>query len=315
VNPDEILITTGSQQCLDLAAKCFVDPGDAVLIERPGYLGAIQALSFFSPKFVSVGLTGDGPDLDELERAISTHKPKMFYIVPNFQNPSGQTYGLEKRRMAAEILSGTDTVLVEDDPYGELRYVGEHQAPVYSYCRSPRILLGSFSKIVAPGMRLGWAVAGDEIRAKLVTAKQAADLHTSTLNQHIMHAFVTMFDVDEHIAKIRERYGAQRQAMLDAVAEHFPAEASITHPEGGMFLWVELPRGLSSMALFDEAIKHDVAFVPGTPFYAGKSGENTLRLNFSNADEATIAEGVARLGRCMKDFIARQGKKAKGAVS
>lgn len=306
VGPDEIIITTGSQQCLDLAAKCFIDRGAPVLIERPGYLGAIQAFSFYGPEFLSVRLLGDGPDLDELEELISTRRPRLFYAVTNFQNPSGQTYGLEKRRAAGEMLSDSETVLLEDDPYGELRYVGEDLPPLSSFCRGPRILLGSFSKIAAPGLRLGWAVAGKQIRDKLITAKQAADLHTSSLTQRIMHAYLTMYDIDGHIRKIRARYGAQREAMLAAIAEHFPPEAKVTNPEGGMFLWVELPAGLSSMALLEKAVKMDVAFVPGMPFYTDGSGENTLRLNFSNSDESTIVEGISRLGECISEFIAEK---------
>lgn len=306
VDPEDVVITTGSQQCLDLVAKCFIDPGDTVLLERPGYLGAIQALSYFDPEFAGVRLADDGPDLEEMSGLIEAHRPKLFYAVPNFQNPSGLSYGREKRRAAGEMLSTSGTLLLEDDPYGELRYVGRDQPPVYSFCAGPRILLGSFSKTVSPGLRLGWAVAGRDIREKLTTAKQAADLHSSSLTQRIMHAYLSMFDLDEHICAIRARYGAQREAMLEAVAEHFPPEAHTTRPEGGMFLWVTLPEGLSSMALFDKAIRREVAFVPGKPFYVDGSGENTLRLNFSNADEGSIKEGIRRLGRCIEEFIAER---------
>ena len=307
VLPDEIIITTGSQQCLDLTAKCLVDRREAVLIERPGYLGAIQAMSFFGPEFVSVRLEGDGPDIAELQALLATRKPRLFYAVTNFQNPSGQTYSMEKRRLAGEILSDASTVLLEDDPYGELRYAGEDLPPLYAFCRGPRILLGSFSKIAAPGLRLGWAVCGNDIREKLITAKQAADLHTSSLTQRIMYEFLNLFDIDEHIEKIRERYGAQCKAMIRAAAEHFPPDARITEPEGGMFLWVELPAGLSSLELFERAVTENVAFVPGTPFFADGSGENTLRLNFSNTDEEAIDTGIRRLGRCMEQFFKEKG--------
>jgi 2-aminoadipate transaminase len=290
-----------------LAGKCFVDRGDVVLLERPGYLGAIQALSFFGPEFASVGLTGDGPDLAELQALLRSGRPKLFYAVTNFQNPSGQTYGLETRRSAGDMLSDNGAVVLEDDPYGELRYVGEDLPPLYSFCRGPRILLGSFSKIAAPGLRLGWAVAEREIRDKLITAKQAADLHASSLTQRIMYEFLNLYDIDEHIDKIRKRYGAQCKAMIRAAAEHFPPDAKITEPRGGMFLWVELPAGLSSTELFERAIAENVAFVPGTPFYADGSGENTLRLNFSNTDEEAIESGMRRLGRCMEEFMEAKG--------
>ncbi|WP_432737800.1 PLP-dependent aminotransferase family protein [Maridesulfovibrio sp. FT414] len=305
VDADEILITSGSQQCLDLLGKVFLNAGDNVLIERPGYLGAIQSFSIFQANFLTVGLENDGPDLSELEKVLDENEIKMFYAVTNFQNPSGLTYSPEKRKGVAEILSGRDIIFVEDDPYGELRFMGDFHKPVVrGFLEENGILLGSFSKVAAPGFRLGWMVCPGDIRDKMIIAKQASDLHTSTFAQRVIHRYVTDFSLDDHIEKIRERYGNQREVMVKSIEEYFPAEVKVTRPEGGMFLWVTLPEGMSSMDLFDEAIKNKVAFVPGRPFYVDGTGENTFRLNFSNSDEARIVEGIKRLGAGIKDFLA-----------
>lgn len=303
VDPDEIIITTGSQQCLDMIAKVFIDRGDKVLVERPGYLGAIQAFSIFEPEFVTVALQEDGPDMEELEQVLSGGDVKLFYAVPNFQNPSGMSYGSKKRRLVADLLVEKGITFVEDDPYGELRFMGSDHRTLYGLTGGRSLLLGSFSKIAAPGFRLGWIVAKGELRDKLVIAKQASDLHTSTLTQRIMAEYVLNNDIDEHIAKIRERYGRQRNVMVEAVKEYLPAQVRCSEPEGGMFLWLTLPEGCSAMDLFDMAIKEKVAFVPGRPFYVDGSGENTLRLNFSNSSEERIKEGIKRLGACLQGFL------------
>ena len=303
VDPDQIIVTTGSQQALDLMAKVFVDRGDAIVMESPGYLGAIQAFSMFEPSYRPVPLMEDGPDLDALAKALDG--ARLFYAVTTFQNPSGLTYSEEKRRAVADLLRDTDVIFAEDNPYGELRFSGEHLPPVFSHRPENSLLLGTFSKIAAPGFRIGWVVAGDDIRPSLVKAKQAADLHTSTVNQAVLHRWLMDNDLDEHVARIRESYGSQCRAMLAAVDAYFPEEVRITRPEGGMFLWATLPEGLSSRELFDLAIAEKVAFVPGDPFYVDGGGASTLRLNYSNADEATVDEGIKRLGNCMKAYLAR----------
>ncbi|MEF2230800.1 MAG: PLP-dependent aminotransferase family protein [Pseudodesulfovibrio sp.] len=295
VDPDSILITTGSQQILDISAKVFLDRGDKVVIERPGYLGAIQAFSIFEPEFVTVSLENDGPNLAELEAAFKAGA-KCFYAVPNFQNPSGVSYSLEKREKVAALLDQYDVLFVEDDPYGELRFKGERLPSLYSLRTGDGLLCGSFSKIAAPGFRIGWVVAPKAIYDKLVIAKQAADLHTSTVAQAILRRYLETNDIEAHVALIRERYGRQRDCMVEMVRTYFPESVTITEPEGGMFLWATLPEGTSSMDLFDQAIRQKVAFVPGRPFYVDGSGENTLRLNFSNSDPARIEEGIRRLG-------------------
>ena len=303
VDPDDILVTTGSQQILDIVAKVFLDKGDKVIIERPGYLGAIQAFSIFEPEFVTISLENDGPNLDELEAALKDGA-KCFYAVPNFQNPSGVSYSLEKRQKVAELCDKYGALFIEDDPYGELRFMGEDMPSVYSFCKTPSILCGSFSKIAAPGFRIGWVVVSEKtIYDKLVVAKQASDLHTSTVAQAIMRRYMETNDIESHVDLIRERYGRQRACMVEMIKKYFPSEVTITEPEGGMFLWATLPEDMSSMDLFDVAIKDKVAFVPGRPFYVDGSGENTLRLNFSNSDEAKIEEGIMRLGRSIDSFL------------
>ena len=302
VSPEDIVITTGSQQCLDLIGKIFLDPGDRVVFERPGYLGAIQAFAMYEPEMVSVGLEADGPDLDELAAVLPGSK--LFYAVPNFQNPSGLSYSEAKRAAVAGMLAG-GPVFVEDDPYGELRFRGEPQRPMFGREGLTGILLGSFSKVAAPGLRLGWVAAPHEIREQIVTAKQAADLHTSSFTQAVLMRYLEDNDIDAHIALIRERYGRQCESMLEAALRHFPEEAVLTEPEGGMFLWCTLPPAISVMELFECAVEQKVAFVPGHPFHVDGGGNNTMRLNFSNVDEATIDEGMRRLGRAMKRFLRR----------
>lgn len=301
-SPDEVLITTGSQQALDLIAKVFLDPGDGLVVERPGYIGAIQSFSVFGPDFRPVTLTERGIDCAELERVLKAGGVKAMYLVPSFQNPSGITYDLETRKKVAELAAEHGVLLVEDNPYGELRFKGEALAPVRKYAQGPAILLGTFSKIVAPGLRVGWLVAPQELRDQLVTAKQASDLHTSSLTQRIIHRFLTDNDLEAHIASIRRRYGAQRDRMVAAIDERFPQGVSSTKPEGGMFLWVTLPGEVSARKLFEEALARNVAFVPGRPFYL-EEVDNTFRLNFSNASLPAIDEGMNRLAACLAEHL------------
>ena len=303
VNADEILITNGSQQALDLISKVFLNKGDDVLIERPGYLGAIQALSVFEPNFLTVRLNDDGVDLDSLETVLKNHPPKFFYTVPNFQNPSGLTYSIENRKKAAEILKRYDTVLIEDDPYGELRFIGENMPPIKTFLGENSILLGSFSKIVAPGMRLGWICANPEIMEKLIVVKQAADLHTNSFSQRAVCQYLEDNDLDLHISKIKKMYKSQRDCMVEMIGRYFPSQVNYTQPQGGMFLWVTLPAGMSSLKLFDLAAKVNVAFVPGDPFYVDENNANTLRLNYTNSNEEEIEEGIKRLGKAIKELM------------
>jgi len=305
VDPDQVLITTGSQQCLDLLGKLFIEKDDEVILERPSYLGTIQAFTMFEPRFVTVDLEEDGPNLDRAEALLATGRPKLFYAVPNFQNPSGLTYSRAKREALGALLRNhPETIFIEDDPYGELRFSGQHHQPVYAHTGGRSIMLGSFSKITVPGFRLGWMVAPPEIIRLAVKAKQAADLHSSTFNQFVIAEYLKKHSIDDHIAKITACYGSQAAAMVKTLEREAPEGVTFTRPEGGMFSWVTLPEGKGScMDLFNLAIAQKVAFVPGMPFYTDGGGQNTLRLNFSNASEQTIDEGITRLCRCMKDFL------------
>ncbi|MDP2849221.1 MAG: PLP-dependent aminotransferase family protein [Humidesulfovibrio sp.] len=313
VDPSDILITTGSQQALDLVAKVVINAGDVVVMEKPGYLGAIQAFTLFRPSWRSVPLENDGPDLDALEKAVAG--AKLFYAVTSFQNPSGLSYSEEKRAKVAEILSRHKIFFLEDDPYGELRFKGQALPPVYKQRPENSMLLGTFSKVAAPGFRLGWIVAKGEIMERLIIAKQAADLHTGSLDQMIVHQFLADNDFEAHVERIRELYGNQCRTMQASIAKHFPKNVHVTEPEGGMFLWVTLPENVSAMDVLKRAVECKVAFVPGAAFFVDGTGENTLRLNYSNADAATIDEGIKRLAACLGTCMAEANAGGPGAAA
>lgn len=306
LSADDILITSGSQQGLDLIGKTLINENDPVLIEEPAYLGAIQAFSVYRSRFLPVPLKADGIDPEAFGRTVNRHQPKLFYCVPNFQNPSGVTYSALNRREIARILKGQKTILVEDDPYSELRFRGERQDSFYSLIPQNTLLLGSFSKIIVPSFRIGWIAAEKKIREKLIIAKQASDLHSNVFCQKIIIRYLKDHDIDSHISRIREVYGRQREAMVRSIEEFFPPEAVCTKPEGGMFLWVTLPGKISASRVFEKALLHKVVFVPGDPFYIGKKNVNTMRLNYSCVDEETIREGIRRLGAVLKDMIRKK---------
>ncbi|OHD11513.1 MAG: aspartate aminotransferase [Spirochaetes bacterium GWB1_36_13] len=302
IDPEEILITNGSQQALDLLGKIFINHSDQILIEKPGYLGAIQCFSLYQPQFRSVSLKEDGICLDELETVLKKDKIKFFYGVPNFQNPSGITYSLSNRKELAKLLTRYSVNFIEDNPYGDLRFIGNDIPPVRSFMEEGGILLGSFSKTVVPSFRIGWVCAQKEIMNKLVIAKQGADLHTNYFSQRVVMQYLTDYNIENHINKIKESYKKQREKMVEAIEAYFPKGISYTRPEGGMFLWVELPSFISSMKLFEKAVAENVVFVPGSPFYL-EGGDNALRLNFSNSSEAVIDEGMRRLSKALKSFF------------
>jgi len=295
ISPDEILITNGSQQCLDLIGKILIDKGDHVAIERPGYLGAIQAFSLYEPVFHPVPLHPDGPDPLSLESVVAGYPAKLFYGVPNSQNPSGITYSKACRQEIAAILKDHDTIFVEDDAYGELRFDEKAPPSMWSHLPDKTIITGSFSKILAPGMRLGWVCAPGEIMEQAVIAKQASDLHSNYLCQRIASRYLEETNIDAHIAKIRAAYKSQCDLMIQTLEEEFPPSVTYTRPEGGMFVWVTLPDGCSSMEVFERALKENVAVLPGIPFYIDGGGMNTLRLNFSNSTDEKIVTGMRRL--------------------
>lgn len=297
-SPDDILLTNGSQQALDLIGKVMLNKGDQVLIEEPGYLGAIQALSLCEPEFLSVPLENNGIDVGKLEETLKKNKVKVMYTVPNFQNPTGLTYSLEKRQAVRDILAKYDVLLVEDDPYGELRFQGESLPYIGAgHLDEQSVLMGSFSKTVTPGMRLGYVVTKNkQLMRYLVTAKQGSDLHTNVFTQYAINEYLTNNSYEDHIKKIVDLYGQQASTMLAAMDEYFPKTVSYTRPEGGMFMWVTMEKGRSAMDLFNKAMEKKVAFVPGNPFYVGSPDVNTFRLNYTNATEEIIREGIKRLG-------------------
>lgn len=295
---DDILITNGSQQALDLLAKLFINPGDVIILEKPGYLGAIQAFGSYQPRFVTVPTDNDGINVEALEKAIQDHHPKLVYLTPTFQNPTGVTLSIDRRRAVTEIIEKYNVPLIEDDPYGELRYEGHTLPPIKSFDRFSQVIyLSTFSKTIAPGLRLGWIVAGQDLMQKLVLAKQGTDLHTSTLVQRAVHYYLTHSNVSNHIEAIRREYGQRRDVMLQEMKKNFPDHISWTRPEGGMFLWVTLPEHIDTSKLLEKAIEEKVAFVPGTPFYPNGGGLNTMRLNFSNSTPKQIKTGIQRLAR------------------
>ncbi|MCB8980547.1 MAG: PLP-dependent aminotransferase family protein [Ardenticatenaceae bacterium] len=303
VDPDEILITNGSQQGLDLVAKILLDPGDHVLVESPSYLGGIQAFTMYEPEFVPVPLREDGVDTAVLTQAAAHPQSKLFYALPNFQNPSGITYSRETRQAVSQILADNQIFLIEDDPYRELRFLGEDLPTIASFNRERAFLLGSFSKIVAPGFRMGWICAAAPLMDKLIIAKQGTDLHSNYVSQLIIHRYLQDNDLDAHIATIRAAYKAQREIMVAMIEECFPSEVTFTLPEGGMFLWVTLPPQLSAMDLFETAAQENVVFVPGAPFHVDGTGNNTLRLNFSNTSAEKIEVGMTRLAQAIKRMM------------
>lgn len=300
---DDVMITTGSQQILDLLGKVLLDKGDAVIVEKPTYLAAIQAFSMNQPVFYEVELTDEGLDIDELNAALDKGA-KMIYLIPNFQNPTGLTYTEEGRKQVREALSKHNIVVVEDDPYGELRFEGDSLGYIAGTNHPHGVVMGSFSKTVTPGFRMGYLLTKDhELLKNISIAKEAADLHTNVFSQYVIYDYLQHYDLDEHMVKIRELYRKQAQAMVNAMEEFFPEGVTFTKPEGGMFLWVTLPEGVSTMDLFPKALERNVAFVPGDPFYSEPGSRNTLRLNFTNADEETIRDGIRRLAEVLSEAI------------
>ena len=305
VSPDEVLITNGSQQCLDLIGKVFISPGDHIATERPGYLGAIQAFSLYEPQFHPVVLRDEGPDMAMFAHELDACPLRLFYGVPNSQNPTGITYSAGRRKEIGALLAGTGTVFVEDDAYGELNFDGIPLPSLRQYLPEQTVITGSFSKILAPGMRMGWVVAPEEIREQLVIAKQASDLHSNYLSQRIAYEYLRQQDIDAKIRAIRARYRDQCALMVRLIEELMPASVTCTKPRGGMFVWVTLPEGISSMEVFGQAIRRQVAVLPGCPFYTDGGGDNTLRLNFSNSDPEKIRAGVERLSEVIRGLGSR----------
>jgi 2-aminoadipate transaminase len=302
---DEVLITTGSQQALDLTGKLLIDEGDTVLCESPTYVGAISALNVFSPRWVEIPTDDEGMDVDALQRRLENcDRIKLIYVVPNFQNPTGITWSLERRRRFAEVVMRHSVAVVEDNPYGELRFEGMPLPPIKSFDTKGQVVyLGTFSKILSPGMRIGWLTAAKPLYEKYVILKQGGDLHTSTLSQMQVAAYLESFDMDQHLARLRAVYRERRDAMIRALEKEMPRCVSFSRPAGGLFLWAELPAHLDARELLRRSLELRVAFVPGGSFFPKGNKENTLRLSYSNMPVSRIEEGIRRLAQAVKEML------------
>lgn len=300
-----VLFTNGSQQALDFIGRVFIDEGDTIITEEPTYLGAIQAWNPYGPRYVTVPLDDDGMRMDILEKRLQENpRVKFIYVLPNFHNPAGTTLPLERRRRLVELAAEHKLFIVEDDPYGELRFEGHDVTPLYAMHKENTIYLSTFSKTLAPGLRLGWIVAPERVMVPLLQAKQGADLHTSTLIQYLAYDICQRGLIRAHVKQIRTIYRERRDVMLRTMEEAFPPGVTWTHPQGGLFLWVRMPEKIDSQELLRIAIDEKVAFVPGNAFYPdGQGGRNCMRLNFSYSPPEIIEEGIQRLGRAIKRML------------
>ena len=304
VQPSQLLPVTGSTQAMDLICKALIDPGDVILVENPSFLGNLQCMKLYQAKLVPVESDDNGLMLDKLEEAMKEHHPKMLYVIPHFQNPTGKTLAADRRKPIAELAAKYGVVVAEDDPYRDLRYEGEGAPAIKSYDKEGWVVfLGSFSKIISPGLRVGYMVGNPRILRKCTMGKQSADVHTGNLNQAIVDQFLRRNLLPDHISAICKSYKAQMEAMLDELAA-FPEGTKYVRPEGGLFIWVELPEGIDCKALLDKAVERHVAYVPGTHFYAHGGHENTFRLNFSNSTIDQIHTGMKVLREIIEEALA-----------
>ena len=312
VSADNVLITSGSQQALDLIGMTFINQGDHILVESPTYLGALQAWNLYGANYVTVKTDQDGMDTADLEAQLRTG-PKFIYVLPNFQNPMGVTMSMERREQLVYLADKYGIPIIEDDPYKQLRFEGLHLTSVgvvdtkmrgKSHCNDSNVIyLSTFSKTLAPGLRIAWVIAPQNVIQKMVMAKQAVDLHTATVNQYIAYEVAKDGFLEEHIKTIIEVYRQRRDIMLESFDEYMPAGVSWTKPSGGLFLWVTLPAYMDSVKIFEDAVIEKVAFVPGQSFHADGSGKNTMRMNFSNSSPEKIVEGVRRLSLVIKKHL------------
>jgi 2-aminoadipate transaminase len=303
---DNLIITTASQQGLDLIAKVFIDPGDMIIVESPSYLGALQAFNAFEAQYTDIRINKDGMDTDILEETLKDLifkqriKPKFIYTVPNFHNPTGVTLSLERRKRLIEISEKYQIPIVEDDPYGEVRFEGEHLPPLISMNRTHVITLRTFSKILSPGLRLGWIIGDPEVIRKIVIAKQAADLCSPSITQYIVNEFLKRGYLEPYLERVKVEYKKKRDIMIESMEKYFPEEVKFTRPEGGLFIWVTCPKSINTEELFFEAIEEKVAYVIGASFYAHRNIHNCMRINFSLPTYDQIEEGIKRLGNLLK---------------
>lgn len=301
---EQVLITSGAQQGIDLAAKCFINPGDCVLVERPTYLAALTIFKTYEVEFGCVDSDDYGIIPESFEEAIVRHNAKMLYVVPTFQNPTGVTLPAERRKAIAEIAGKHGVIVVEDDPYAKLRYDGEPVPSIASYDENDVVIfLGSFSKFISPGLRVGYAISPPEIHEKLAQGKQTTDFHTSNLSQRMIYEFCTRGYLEPHLKSIRKDYAIRRDAALEALEKYFPEGTRWTHPQGGLFIWVVLPEHIDTTELLPKAAAKNVAYIPGVPFYADGGGKNAMRLNFSNASLEQLDVGIKCLGEVISEAM------------
>lgn len=314
---ENVIITSGSQQALDLMGRVFLDEGDTVLVESPTFLGALQSFNAYGCRYATVPVDEHGACVDQLEALIEKARPKFMYLLPTFQNPSGVTMTIDRRRKVIDIAAAQGVPILEDDPYGALRFAGQplpslialdaarypEDTAARRYTQGNVIYLSTFSKTLAPGLRVAWIVAPPEIAQQFVMAKQGADLHTNALAQAMVLEFMRRGWLPDQIQRIRDTYLQRRDAMCSAIQAYFPADAQYTRPEGGLFLWVTLPQEVDTVALLSEAAERKVAFVPGSPFFVDGSGKNTLRLSFASVSPETIREGIRRLGAVIRAHL------------
>jgi 2-aminoadipate transaminase len=311
VTPDNILITSGSQQALDFIGRVFINQGDHIVVESPTYLGALQAWNAYGAQYIAVPSDENGMDVDKLEEALRIG-PKFIYVLPNFQNPSGTTLSLERRQKLVELADKYGVPIVEDDPYGQLRFEGEHLPSLVwldsqyrgdDGCYTGNVIyLSTFSKLLAPGIRLAWVIAPEQVIRKLVMSKQAADLSSPAFNQMVAYEVGKGGFLDEHVKVIRRVYKERRDVMIEAMEELFPSNVRWTHPLGGMFLWGILPEDMDAAEVLKKAIERKVAFVPGASFHPNGGGKNTMRINFSYSNPENIRKGITRLGTLLKEL-------------
>lgn len=306
IKPENILVTAGSQQGLDMVAKVFIDPGDIIIVELPSYIGGLQAFTSYRAKMIGVPQDNDGMRMDKLEKLLGKlarkkKKPKFIYVVPDFQNPSGVTMSLERRKKLLELAYQHGVPIVEDSPYRDLRFAGEPVPAIYALDVQEQVIaLGTFSKIFCPGLRLAWIMAPAQWLDKMIIAKQGMDLCCPTFNQLVAAEYIGRGLLPKQVEQIRELYGRKREVMLKALKKHMPRGVKWTKPEGGLFLWVKLPKNLSANELFPKAVEEKVAYVIGSAFHCDGKGQNTMRLNFSFPTEEQIEEGVRRLANVIR---------------
>lgn len=305
VSPDEILITTGSQQCLDFAGKLFLDPGDIVLCESPSYLGALNAFNAYEPNFVEVPTDDGGLIPEELDKILSTtDRCKFIYVIPDFQNPTGRTWSMERRIKFMEVVNKHNLPVLEDNPYGELRFEGEILPSLKSMDTKGLVMfLGTFSKIFCPGLRLGWVSAVPEVLSEFVKIKQSADLHTSNFDQGLADAYIENYDLDAHVEKIKALYRHRRDVIIESMEKMMPEGVKWTHPEGGLFLWLTFPQGVSAAQVFMKCIEKNVAGVTGDAFFPNGKTDRNMRINYSNMPDEKIVEGIRRMSEAIKESM------------